>query len=668
MKLNRQLIIALVALIGLTFASCEREYDAPLLTEPTVEIGDEGIITIAKYKEMFTSVPEEGKIIEEDFAIRAVVVGNDISGNIYKQIYVEDATGGLSIGIDQNNIANDYPVGQEVVIKLQGLAATSYGGVIQLGMNNNNPKNTRIPYEIAKKHLLKNQWPDAKKAMPKVTTMGSITDAMIGTLIQLEGVYFEKGGELNYADQEMNAVNRILRDKSGKSLYVRNSKYATFANDKLPKGNGTVVAILSKFGSDYQLFLRSADDCFGFSGKEPETSGGTDTPTPDQPSTGAVIYSEEFAKDLGKMTAINVAGAQTWKINTQYKNVNISGFADGKNNANEDWLVTPAFDLTAAKSASISFDHTISQGKTKVVDPAKMKVEQTIWVSSNFNGDVKSAQWEQLTIPTWPSGKDWTTVKSGDIALPASMLGKANVVIAFKYISSAEHSSTWQLKNVAVKSEGGKLAAGGTTPAPQPNPEPQPEPNPNPNPEQPATGKLLFPGADFEDWSLMEKGKSLLFPLGKIVEQSPNGRNGKALHINGTPAGNDYMITAAGAGEKSGSTITLYINGKAGKSLSFMVYKEDGSLAVFNLDEFGTKGHVISPADGEIILKPTEKTFNDKPANSYANGSIDTQGKWLKITLDISSFSKLAKEKNLFSIKVGKAVAYDLLIDDITIQ
>lgn len=659
MRLNRQLIIALVALIGLSFASCERKYDAPLLTEPKVEIGEEGMITIAKYKEIFANVPAEGKMIEEDFAIRAVVVGNDISGNIYKQIYVEDATGGLSIGIDQNNIANDYPVGQEVVIKLQGLAATSYGGAIQLGMDNKNPKNTRIPYEITKKHLLKNKWPDTKKAMPKVTTIGSITDAMIGTLIQLEDVYFEKGGELNYADQELNAVNRILKDKSGKSLYVRNSKYATFANDKLPKGNGTVVGILSKFGSDYQLFLRSADDCFGFSGKEPETSGGT-TPTPDQPSTGAVIYSEDFAKDLGKMTPISVAGAQTWKINTQYKNANISGFADGKNNANEDWLVTPAFDLTAAKSASISFDHTISQGKTKVVDPAKMKVEQTIWVSSNFNGDVKSAKWEQLTIPTWPSGKDWTTVKSGDIALPASMLGKANVVIAFKYISSAEHSSTWQLKNVAVKSEGGKLAAGGTTPTPQPNPEPQPQPKPNP--EQPAAGKLLFPGADFEDWAAFE-GALNKFGLKKdYAKQVDGGHKGKALHINGTPKGNDHVFTAKvpqGA-PTSGNTITFFIKGKSAKTLSINIYSDETreykgktyqEYKPFNI------GTVSGTAD--ITLKPQDR-------NGYT-GTIDTQGKWVKVTLNISGL-KLATKGDFFGIKVGKEAAYDLLIDDITIQ
>lgn len=664
MRLNKQLIIVLVALIGLTFASCERKYDAPLLTEPKVEIGEEGMITIAKYKEKFANVPAEGKMIEEDFAIRAVVVGNDISGNIYKQIYVEDATGGLSIGIDQNNIANDYPVGQEVVIKLQGLAATSYGGTIQLGMDNKNPKNTRIPYEIAKQHLLKNKWPDAKKAMPKVTTIGTLTDAIVGTLIQLEDVYFEKGGELNYADQELNAVNRILKDKSGKSLYVRNSKYATFANDKLPKGNGTVVGILSKFGSDYQLFLRSADDCFGFSGKEPETSGGTVAPTPDQPSTAAVIYSEDFAKDLGKMTPISVVGAQTWKINTQYKNANISGFADGKNNANEDWLVTPAFDLTAAKSVSISFDHTISQGKTKVVDPAKMKVEQTIWVSSDFNGDVKSAKWEQLTIPTWPSGKDWTTVKSGDIALPASMLGKANVVIAFKYISSAEHSSTWQLKNVAVKSDGGKLAAGGATPAPQPNPEPQPQPQPKPNPEQPipAVGKLLFPGADFEDWAAFE-GALNKFGLKKdYAKQVDGGHKGKALHINGTPKGNDHVFTAKvpqGA-PTSGNTITFFIKGKSAKTLSINIYSDETreykgktyqEYKPFNI------GTVSGTAD--ITLKPQDR-------NGYT-GTIDTQGKWVKVTLNISGL-KLATKGDFFGIKVGKEAAYDLLIDDITIQ
>lgn len=657
MRLNKQLIIALVALIGLTFASCERKYDAPLLTEPKVEIGEEGMITIAKYKEKFANVPAEGKMIEEDFAIRAVVVGNDISGNIYKQIYVEDATGGLSIGIDQNNIANDYPVGQEVVIKLQGLAATSYGGAIQLGMDNKNPKNTRIPYEIAKQHLLKNKWPDAKKAMPKVTTIGALTDATVGTLIQLEGVYFEKGGELNYADQELNAVNRILKDKSGKSLYVRNSKYATFANDKLPKGNGTVVGILSKFGSDYQLFLRSADDCFGFSGKEPETSGGTVAPTPDQPSTGAVIYSEEFSSDLGKMTPISVAGAQTWRVDTKYKNAKMSGYANEKSNANEDWLVSPAFDLTAAKSFSISFEHTINKGNV-----ANMKSEQTLWASDNYSGDVKSATWTPVTITTYPTGTDWNYVKSGAINLPASLLGKANVVFAFKYLATDASSANWQIRALKVTSDGGKLNAGGTTPTPQPNPEPQPQPKPNPEQPTPAVGKLLFPGADFEDWAAFE-GALNKFGLKKdYAKQVDGGHKGRALHINGTPKGNDHVFTAKvpqGA-PTSGNTITFFIKGKSAKTLSINIYSDETreykgktyqEYKPFNI------GTVSGTAD--ITLKPQDR-------NGYT-GTIDTQGKWVKVTLNISGL-KLATKGDFFGIKVGKEAAYDLLIDDITIQ
>lgn len=648
MKLSRLSLISLAALLGLGFASCERKYDAPLLADPTVTPGDEKVITIAEYKDKFKKVPKEGQIIEDNLAIRAVVVGNDVSGNIYKQIYVQDATGGISIGIDQNNISNDYQVGQEVFIKLQGLAATSYGGVTQIGMKDT--QSNRIPYEVVKKQILRDKRPDAEKAKPKTTTIAQFSDNMVGTLIKLENVYFELGGTATYGDQAQNAVNRTLKDTTGKKLIVRNSKYASFANDVLPKGNGTVVGILSKFNKDYQLFIRTADDCSGFTGKDPITGGEVNP----NPPAGNVIYAETFAADMGKMTAVSILGNEVWKVDTKYKNVSMSGFNGGKNNPNEDWLISPAFDLTSAKSISLSFQHTINKG-----DVSKMKQEQTLWVSTNYTGKVADATWTQVEIPVYPAGNNWTIVMSGDIVLPASVLGQSKVVFAYKYVCTDASSGQWQIKNLKVTSEGGKLAAGGTEPAPQPKPDPQPDPTP---------GALLFPGSDFEDWSLMVKGKSLSYDLPEYVMQSDKGRNGKALHINGKIEKNGYVITAAGNGAKSGNTISLYFNGKADKSLSFLIYKEDGSSVIYNLDDFGGKGHVVSPADGDIVLKPTAYTFSGKISNSYTRGKIDTQGKWMKITLDISSFKQLAKEKNLFSIKMGNKVAYDILIDDITIQ
>lgn len=641
MRLNKFEIIAFIALIGLTITSCERKYEAPLLTEPEVTIGDEGVITIAKYKEMFASLPKEGKLIEENFALRAVVVGNDISGNIYKQIYVEDATGGLSISIDQNNIASDYPIGQEVVVKLQGLAATSYGGVTQLGIQGTN--NNRIPYEIAKEHILKHKWPDAKKAQPTVTTIDALTDAMIGKLIQLEGVYFVDGGNLPFAETQQ-TVNRDLKDKSGNTLIVRNSGYANFANDKLPKGNGTVVGILSKFNSDYQLFLRSADDCFGFTGKEPEASGGT-APTPDKPATGGVIYSETFTTNMGKMTAQNVSGAQSWRVNAQYKNVNMTGFADNKSNANEDWLISPAFNLTSATSFTITFSHTINKG-----DVSKMKSEQTLWVTDNYTGDVSTTKWTQLTIPTYPSGSDWKYVESGNINLSAELLGKANVVFAFKYHCTDASSGNWQIRDLKVTSEGGKLAEGGSTPTPAP--QPQPTPNPVTPTPAPATGKLLFAGADFEDWKAFT-GCLNSYGLKDYATQVDGGRTGKALQLKGTPAGNDYVFTATAQSgtPTSGKTITFYIKGTGGKSVSINVFTNDGTYKPFNL------GEVSGTSDIKI----------DVAVKNQYTGAIDTKGAWVKVTLNIEGLN-LATANNIFALKVGKEVAYNLLIDDITIQ
>ena len=661
MKLSRLSLISLAALLGLGFASCERKYDAPLLADPTVTPGDEKVITIAEYKDKFKKVPKEGQVIEDNLAIRAVVVGNDVSGNIYKQIYVQDATGGISIGIDQNNISNDYQVGQEVFIKLQGLAATSYGGVTQIGMKDT--QSNRIPYEVVKKQILRDKRPDAEKAKPKTTTIAQFSDNMVGTLIKLENVYFELGGTATYGDQAQNAVNRTLKDTTGKTLIVRNSKYASFANDVLPKGNGTVVGILSKFNKDYQLFIRTADDCFGFTGKDPITGGEVNP----NPPAGNVIYAETFAADMGKMTAVSILGNEVWKVDTKYKNVSMSGFNGGKNNPNEDWLISPAFDLSAAKNAVLSFDHTISQGKTKTVELAKMKAEQTIWVSSDYKGDVKKATWTQVTIPNYPTGKDWNTVKSGDIAFPDNMMGQTKVVVAFKYLSSAEHSSTWQIKNLKVTSEGGKLAAG-TEPAPQPKPDPQPDPTPTP-------GALLFPGSDFNDWNAF-LGSLNTYGLKFGKQSATGGIDGSgALQLSGTTNDkNDYIFTAKvpeGVDMTKVKKITFYIKGKSEKSISINVYNTNTKITYIDskTKERKPAGYVnynLGNVNGAKQITGIVK-------NVYT-GTINVEG-WTKITLDLTApvdgqVMKLPAKvgDNLIAFKYGSKSAYDLYIDNISFE
>lgn len=652
MKLNRLLIISLAALIGLGISSCERVYDAPLLTEPTVTIGEEGIITIAEYKEKYKDASQKGKLVEEDFALRAVVAANDVSGNIYKQIYIQDATGGISVSIGQNNLANDYQVGQEVFVKLQGLAAVKYGGVIQIGMVNTD-KNL-IPYEVAKQHILKNKWPNPENIKPKVVTIGDLNDAMLGTLVQLENVYFELGGTAPFGDQSFNTVNRILKDTAGKSLIVRNSKFSTFANDIMPKGNGTVVGIFSKFNKDYQLTIRSSQDCFNFTGKDPVTGGNEGGVTP--PATGSVIFTETFTTSLGAFTASSVSGEQVWKQNS-FKGktyATMSGFnkTNNANVANEDWLISPVFDFSSAKSASVSFQHTINKG-----DVSKMQTEQTLWVSTDYSGNVATAKWTQVTIPTYPAGNNWTYVPSGDITFPSSVLGKANVVFAFKYICTTASSGQWQIQDVKVTSDGGKLVARGTNPTPAPTPNPEP------------AGSLLFPGSNFDDWAAFTSSLSR-YGLTSSVQSTTGGRNGSsALHINeakvGTlpankPQTNPYVFSAQikDWGKKKINKIHFYIKGTsgAGRSASINVY-HSGGTAYYNL--------------GTIDGSNTTVTLPSGTKNDYS-GNINTQDKWIKVTLDVSNLS-LASNRygDSFAFKIGgtsTGVAWNLYVDDLTFE
>ena len=187
------------------------------------------------------------------------------------------------------------------------------------------------------------------------------------------------------------------------------------------------------------------------------------------------------------------------------------------------------------------------------------------------------------------------------------------------------------------------VIGGEETPTPQPEPEPQP---------QPTEGKLLFPGANFDDFDAF-KASLNNFGLQAYANQVDGGKSGKALHIKGTPAKNDYVFTTTknASGMTSATKITFYIKGTAGKSLSMNIYSAPREYKPFNL------GEVASTED--IMLAPA--------ASNQYTGAIDTKGEWVKVTLNIAGL-QLSTSDNFFALKVGKEVDYDLMIDDFTIE
>lgn len=448
-------LLALAAAAIVTISSCsDLKYDAPLLTEPKVD-GLTPNVTIAELKKEYSSVADRtSKEIEYEYVLKAVVSANDISGNIYKQIYIQDETGGIAVSIDQNAIAGTYPVGQEVFIDLHGLAISMYGG--QPSIAHPTAEKNRIPFEIVKKKMLPNGWPNADLVQPKTVKISDLSDDLVGRLIRIDNVYFEQKGQPFAPAQE--TVNRLITDGKGASIIVRNSGYADFAADKLPEGTGSIVAILSKFGNDYQLFLRSREDVIGFAPgtppSDPSDNGGSDKPTPE---TGGVILDAPFSKDLAPFVAVSVKGEQSWRIKHQSNKAGevydhfafMSGHDSGTGHANEDWLISPVLDLTGVTSATLTFKQAIN-----FAIPATIKECHQLLVSTNYkSGAPSSATWTPVAI-TLPEGKGWTFIDA-TVDLPKSVLGQGTVRFAFKYTSPDGQTSSWEIKALKLKTVGG---------------------------------------------------------------------------------------------------------------------------------------------------------------------------------------------------------------------
>ena len=86
--------------------------------------------TISELKALYKGKPLH---INDDVIIGGQVTSSDVSGNIYRSLYIQDETGGIEIKIGNSSLYNDYKLGQWVYVKCQGLVLGNYGGMLQVG-------------------------------------------------------------------------------------------------------------------------------------------------------------------------------------------------------------------------------------------------------------------------------------------------------------------------------------------------------------------------------------------------------------------------------------------------------------------------------------------------------------------------------------------------------
>lgn len=119
-------------------ASCQEwdpvftgRYGEPPVREPVMAVVN---TTIAELKQLYLDNGGKAVEITRNVVIGGQVISSDRSGNVYRELYIQDQTGGLAIKVGKSSLYSDYHVGQWVYVDCKGLTLGSYRGMPQLGV------------------------------------------------------------------------------------------------------------------------------------------------------------------------------------------------------------------------------------------------------------------------------------------------------------------------------------------------------------------------------------------------------------------------------------------------------------------------------------------------------------------------------------------------------
>lgn len=173
----------------------------------------------------------------------------------------------------------------------------------------------------------------------------------------------------------------------------------------------------------------------------------TDGSYPTANATTQNVYywvNENFSDGLGVFTAVNITGEQEWHQasyqGTTYANMN--GYANNTYNANEDWLISPAVEISANAWAELSLEFRTAM---------KFDGEPlTVWYSTDYDGsgNPNDFNWTNISDAFEFSTGSYTWVESGRLVManPA----QATYYFAFVYTSTDQAASSWEVTDVKV--------------------------------------------------------------------------------------------------------------------------------------------------------------------------------------------------------------------------
>ncbi len=412
----------LVALVGIVLFGCTKDFENP--PENTIPVG--GVVTIADIKGL--NFPHK---FVGDSSLYAVVTMDESTGNLYKNIYVQDATGAINVRLFSSGSVKN---GDSIRIYLRNTVVGQFSGMVQLDSVDTDQNIIKLA--------------NNRHVTPQAVQISDIDQSMQSKLVVLDSVEFTSShaGE-TWADSENQlSVDRLLTNCSETDeIIVRSSGYSNFADELTPTGNGELIAIVSQFNTTMQLLIRTPDEV-----------------TFDDPRCGALyVYSKDF--EDGSLTSggwsVYWNGTTTtenwgeWEFSsaggTNKAAASNFDFSTFTNYATTSWLISPALDLNTLTPGTpiLTFDN------THRYDPGP---QLELWISTDYDGvsdpDVQGTWVNLSSMVNWDSNDGaWDFVSSGPVDLSAYKSG--NTYFAFKYQGSNSDGATWQVDNINIQNQ-----------------------------------------------------------------------------------------------------------------------------------------------------------------------------------------------------------------------
>ena len=427
----KKLAILLIG-VSLVFSACKKkDLDKPEITQfPSGNEWSVGRILDSLAKGTF----QFDKASDKNATVKGYVIADEIGGNIYRTFYLRGEDGKCIAvyrkgsgegGSDEFNVR----VGDHVGYKLYGSIISEYSKLPQIQVQEHDVNNLIVIYERG----------CDDKVRPINTTIEDIKAGKhLCDLVKISNVQFEPYEGLAYTAGQ-NSTSRNIATCSGEGIIVRTSGYASFAEEPLPEGRGTIASIVSKYNSDWQLLLRNTSDV---NMHDTRCGQGGDIMT--------MPYIQNFSASFGTYTTFNVLGPQTWTID--YQTAVMKGKVENVFYENEDWLISSPVQITDVEHAKAVVNYV-----AQYEGPAN---DVTMQVSTDYvyEDDPTEANWTQLNA-TFPNTSGWSDFKNVEISLD-DFIGET-VTVAIKFMSSATQSRTIEIKSITVQE--GEPGGGGTT-------------------------------------------------------------------------------------------------------------------------------------------------------------------------------------------------------------